>query len=170
MEIRPFDRIDLTKVLPALSIDEAARIRRAAARIDLSAPAPGRSGWTWFPDRVTYTESGERWVVFGIAFSYASGPQRDGVEFDLSVIREQPPSLAVEISTDIDCWCETDHRYHTIRSQSWLVGTPESFIQAFESATATLAQWITGSHTAADYRVTTGLPSPSVTLGSGSQN
>ncbi|MBF6128810.1 hypothetical protein [Nocardia brasiliensis] len=159
MDARPFDRIDLAAVLPDLTEDEASRIRRAAARIDVPEPAPGRSGWTWFPNRVA--PDGIRWVIFGIEFVYRTS-MHDAIGFNLHVSREEPPRLAVAISIDVDCWCDQDHNMHEVHSQSWLVGTAAAFTDAFESATVALASWLAGSHEPSIYRAAAGLPNPPV--------
>ncbi|WP_327141069.1 hypothetical protein [Nocardia sp. NBC_01327] len=97
--------------------------------------------------------------LFGTTIQYVT-PERDPVDFDLSVMREERPRVTVEVSIAVDCWCDHEHSTHGIRAQSWLAGNAESFTEAFESAADVLASWTSGSHAAAVYRSAACLPPP----------
>lgn len=160
VEDRHFDRIELAEVMPDISQDQIDRIRSAAAHLDQPQPPLGRSGWTWFPDKVAGgRESWGRWNLFGTNIVFGRRGS-DTVEFDLSVMREEPPRLTVEVSIALDCWCDQDHSMHEIRAQSWLVGSAEPFTEAFESAVTVLSSWIAGGHDASVYRNSADLPGP----------
>ncbi|WP_147140451.1 hypothetical protein [Nocardia ninae] len=145
--------------MPDLSDDQINRLRRAAARIDQPQPPVGRSGWNWFPDKLDRDQDGHRWVLFGTTIVYDT-PERDPVDFDLSVMREERPRVRVEVSIAVDCWCDHEHSTHEIRAQSWLAGHAESFTETFESAAEVLASWTSGRHTASVYRAAACLPPP----------
>ncbi|MET9214521.1 MULTISPECIES: hypothetical protein [unclassified Nocardia] len=155
---RPFERIDLGAVLPGLSAEEAARIGRAASRIDEIQSPLRRSGWDWFPDNVRADPPPDRvqLVIFGTGI--VNDAPGDWLEYELSVVREEQPRMSVEVLIGVACWCEREHGTHYVRSQAWLVGTAASFTEAFESAAGVLLSWMDGNRSPSEARAAAGLP------------
>ncbi|MCP2337939.1 hypothetical protein [Actinomadura rupiterrae] len=157
----PFAEVPLRLLFADAAERDFEEMRRAADALDVVAPAPAIT-WEWFPDHVPYPGAAPG-VIHEILLATVvmkAEDLSDWHEFGISVEWTVGGGLAVVVTVNLACYCETDHGTHNVDEFRLGVGRDTPHGEAFEAACRQMAVLLQAPRSAHWWRVKAGLPKP----------